>query len=45
VDTTVLRRLLEYRFVVLKKRDGWRIDGLKCRMPPTTEWSNTLIGI
>jgi hypothetical protein len=44
VDTKVLR-LLEYRFVVLKNRDGWRIDGVKCRMPPTEEWSNTLIGV
>lgn len=44
VDTSVLRHL-EYRFVVLKKRDGWRIDSVKCRMPPTTDWSNTLIGI
>jgi hypothetical protein len=44
VDTTKLR-LLEYRFVVLKKRDGWRIDSLKCRTPPNVEWSNTLIGL
>ncbi|MDY3557393.1 RhsIA family immunity protein [Gemmata sp. JC717] len=44
VDTKVLK-FLEYRFVVLKKRDGWRIDSLKCRMPPSTEWNNTLIGM
>ncbi len=44
VDTKVLR-LLEYRFVVLKKSDGWRIDSMKCRMPPNTDWSNTLIGM
>ena len=44
VDTKKLRSL-EYRFVVLKKTDGWRIDSLKCRMPPITEWSNTLIGM
>lgn len=34
-----------YRFVVLKKRDGWRIDSLKYRLPPNTEWINTLIGM
>ena len=44
VDTKVLK-FLEYRFVVVKKRDGWRIDSLKCRMPPNTEWNNTLIGM
>lgn len=44
VDTAVLR-LLEYRFVVLKKRDGWRIDSMKSRMPPDTVWTNTLIGM
>jgi hypothetical protein len=44
VDTKVLK-FLEYRFVVLKKRDGWRIDSLKCRMPPNEEWNNTLIGM
>ncbi len=44
VDTKTLK-FLEYRFVVLKKRDGWRIDSLKCRMPPNAEWNNTLIGM
>lgn len=44
VDTKVLKSL-EYRFVVLKKRDGWRIESLKCRMPPNTGWDNTLIGM
>jgi hypothetical protein len=44
VDTKVLK-IFEYRFVVLKKRDGWRIDSLKCRMPPNTEWENTLLGM
>lgn len=44
VDTKQLK-FLEYRFIVLKKRDGWRIDSLKCRMPPNTEWRNTLLGV
>jgi hypothetical protein len=44
VDTAVLK-FLEYRFVVLKTQDGWRIDSLKCRMPPNVKWNNTLIGM
>lgn len=44
VDTKALR-FYEYRFVVIKKRDGWRIDSLKCRVPPNGEWKNRLIGM
>lgn len=33
-----------YRFVVLKKKDGWRIDGVKWRFAPDGDWENTLIG-
>ncbi len=31
-----------YRFVLLKKKDGWRIDGVKWLV--RGEWKNTLIG-
>jgi len=37
--------LVFYRFVVLRKRDGWRIDGIKWRVVETDEWSNGLIGM
>lgn len=43
VDTTQLD-FHAYRFVLLKKRDGWRIDGVKWRFRPDGEWENTLIG-
>ena len=33
-----------YRFVVIKKSDGWRIDGVKWRSSDDEEWENTLIG-
>jgi hypothetical protein len=43
VDTTHLDRHA-YRFVLLKKQDGWRIDSVKWRFGPDEEWENTLIG-
>lgn len=33
-----------YRFVVLRKADGWRIDSVKWRTKKDTDWRNTLIG-
>lgn len=33
-----------YRFVVIKKKDGWRIDSVKRRFEGQGEWENTLIG-
>lgn len=33
-----------YRFVVIKKSDGWRIDGVKWRSSDDGQWENTLIG-
>jgi hypothetical protein len=33
-----------YRFVLLKKKDGWRIDGIKWRFVSDDVWENTLIG-
>lgn len=33
-----------YRFVVLKKKDGWRIDSVKWRFEAQGEWESTLIG-
>ncbi len=33
-----------YRFAVLKKQDGWRIDSVKWRFRPDGDWENTLIG-
>lgn len=43
VDTVQLS-LVAYRFVLLRKADGWRIDGVKRRFGPDDEWKNTLIG-
>jgi hypothetical protein len=33
-----------YRFVILKKSDGWRIDSVTWRSADDDEWENTLIG-
>jgi hypothetical protein len=44
VDTKALRGL-RYRFVVLKKSDGWRIDSLKRWSDFKERWENTLIGL
>ena len=33
-----------YRFVVLKKADGWRVDSVKWRFHADGDWKNTLIG-
>ncbi len=41
VDTKKLLKAA-YRFVVVKKEDGWRIDSVKWLM--RGEWKNTLIG-
>lgn len=43
VDTVQLD-LHAYRFVVLKKTDGWRVDSVKWRFRPDGDWENTLIG-
>ena len=43
VDTKLLRSHA-YRFVLLKKKDGWRIDSVKWRFSDHKEWENTLIG-
>ncbi len=43
VDTAILQ-FHAYRFVLLKKKDGWRIDSMKWRFKPDGEWENTLIG-
>jgi len=43
VDTNKLQGNA-YRFVVLKKKDGWRIDSVKWRFSDNDEWKNTLIG-
>lgn len=37
--------LMFYRFVVLKKRDGWRIDSIKWKVRNADEWTNGLIGM
>jgi hypothetical protein len=34
-----------YRFVVHKKRDGWRIEGIKWKIGDADEWINGLIGM
>ncbi len=34
-----------YRFVLHKKRDGWRIDSIKWKVGETDEWKNGLIGM
>ncbi|MDX1928400.1 MAG: NTF2 fold immunity protein [Pirellulaceae bacterium] len=41
VDTKKLSKAA-YRFVVLKKKDGWRIESVKWRM--RSGWQNTLFG-
>lgn len=33
-----------YRFVVLKKTEGWRIDSVKWRVSEDDSWANGLIG-
>lgn len=33
-----------YRFILMKKADGWRIDSVKWRFGPAEDWENTLIG-
>ena len=38
-------RVTFYRFVVHKKREGWRIDSIKWKVVDTAEWSNGLIGM
>ena len=43
VDTKRLRGRA-YRFVVAKKTDGWRIDGVKWRFSDDAEWEPALIG-
>jgi len=43
VDTKQLQRCA-YRFVVLKKTDGFRIDSVKSRFSSDDEWESTLIG-
>lgn len=42
VDTKKLSRATTYRFVLLKKKDGWRIDSVKWLMRGV--WKNTLFG-
>ena len=34
-----------YRFVVQRKRDGWRIDSIKWRVGDKDGWTNGLIGM
>ena len=38
-------KLKIYRFVVQKKRDGWRIDSIKWKLIETDKWENGLIGM
>ncbi|TWU44705.1 hypothetical protein Poly51_59740 [Rubripirellula tenax] len=33
-----------YRFVLMKKADGWRIDSIKRQFPSIGKWENALIG-
>jgi NTF2 fold immunity protein len=41
-DTSPLQT--SHRFVVLRKKDGWQIDGVKWRVSDGDEWNNGLIG-
>lgn len=43
VDTAMLD-FHAYRFVLLKKKDGWRLDSIKWKFKEAGEWENTLIG-
>lgn len=43
VDVRCTRMI--YRFVVQKKRDGWRIDGIKWKIADADEWTNGMIGM
>lgn len=43
VDVRCTRMI--YRFVVHKKRDGWRIDGIKWKIADADAWINGLIGM
>ena len=37
-------RVRQFRFVALKKTDGWRVDCVKCRRSEN-EWVDTLLGV
>ena len=43
VDTKY-RNYKAYRFIVLKKKDGWRIDDVKWKIRKTSDWAATVLG-